>query len=111
MQDKLKIIPEILLTVTDKVYHYEAMHVSDKYIVWAEDSEGSSLEADNYKTEQSIQGTIDYFTKEEFDENVDKIQDALISNCISFYLNSVQYESLDDSGSGYIHYEFVWEVS
>lgn len=111
MQDKLKIIPEILLTVTDKVYHYEAMHVSDKYIVWAEDSEGSSLEADNYKAEQSIQGTIDYFTKEEFDKNVDEIQNALISNCISFYLNSVQYESLDDSGSGYIHYEWVWEVS
>lgn len=111
MQDKLKIIPEILLTVTDKVYHYEAIHVSDKYIVWAEDSEGSSLEADNYKAEQSIQGTIDYFTKEEFDKNVDEIQNALISNCISFYLNSVQYESLDDSGSGYIHYEWVWEVS
>lgn len=111
MQDKLKIIPEILLTVTDKVYHYEAMHVSDKYIVWAEDSEGSSLEADNYKAEQSIQGTIDYFTKEEFDKDVDEIQNALISNCISFYLNSVQYESLDDSGSGYIHYEWVWEVS
>ena len=111
MQDKLKIIPEILLTVTDKVYHYEAMHVSDKYIVWAEDSEGSSLEADNYKAEQSIQGTIDYFTKEEFDKNVDEIQNALISNCISFYLNSVQYESADDSGSNLIHYEWVWEVS
>lgn len=111
MQDKLKIIPEILLTVTDKVYHYEAIHVSDKYIVWAEDSEGSSLEADNYKAEQSIQGTIDYFTKEEFDKNVDEIQNALISNCISFYLNSVQYESADDSGSNLIHYEWVWEVS
>lgn len=111
MQDKLKIIPEILLTVTDKVYHYEAMHVSDKYIVWAEDSEGSSLEADNYKAEQSIQGTIDYFTKEEFDENVDKIQEALTVSCISFYLNSVQYESADDSGSNLIHYEWVWEVA
>lgn len=111
MQDKLKIIQEILLTVTDKVYHYEAMHVSDKYIVWAEDSEGSSLEADNYKAEQSIQGTIDYFTKEEFDENVDKIQEALTVSCISFYLNSVQYESADDSGSNLIHYEWVWEVA
>ena len=111
MQDKLKIIPEILLAVTDKVYHYEAMHVSDKYIVWAEDSEGSSLEADNYKAEQSIQGTIDYFTKEEFDENVDKIQEVLTASCIPFYLNSVQYESADDSGSNLIHYEFVFEVS
>ena len=111
MQDKLKIIPEILLAVTDKVYHYEAIHVSDKYNVWAEDSEGESLEADNYKAEQSIQGTIDYFTKEEFDENVDKIQEALIKSRISFYLNSVQYESADDSGSNLIHYEWVWEVA
>ena len=111
MQDKLKIIPEILLTVTDKVYHYEAMHASDKYIVWAEDSEGSSLEADNYKAEQSIQGTIDYFTKQEYDENVDKIQAALVANRISFYLNSVQYESPDEGYAGYIHYEWVWEVA
>lgn len=111
MTSKLKIIPDLLTTVIDEVYHYEAMHVDDKYIVWAEDSEGSSLEADNHKAEQSIQGTIDYFTKEEFDENVDKIQDALINSCISFYLNSVQYESQDDYGADYIHYEWVWEVS
>lgn len=111
MLSKLKVIPEILLTITDKVFHYEAVKQYDKYIVWAEDSEGSSLETDNYKAEQSIQGTIDYFTKEDMDENVDKIQEALIKSRISFYLNSVQYESLDDSGSGYIHYEWVWEVA
>lgn len=111
MLSKLRIIPEILLTITDKVFHYEAVKQYDKYIVWAEDSEGSSLEADNYKAEQSIQGTIDYFTKEEFDENVDKIQEALIKSRISFYLNSVQYESADDSGSNLIHYEWVWEVA
>ena len=112
MLSKLKIIPEILsVIIPGNVYHYEAFKAYDKYIVWAEDSEGESLEADNHKAEQSIQGTIDYFTKEDMDENVDKIQNALISNCISFYLNSVQNESLDDSGSGYIHYEWVWEVA
>lgn len=111
MLSKLKVIPEILLTITDKVFHYEAVKQYDKYIVWAEDSEGSSLEADNYKAEQSIQGTIDYFTKEEFDENVDKIQAALVANRISFYLNSVQYESPDEGYAGYIHYEWVWEVA
>lgn len=111
MLSKLRIIPEILLTITDKVFHYEAVKQYDKYIVWAEDSEGSSLETDNYKAEQSMQGTIDYFTKEDMDENVDKIQEALIKSRISFYLNSVQYESADDSGSNYIHYEWVWEVA
>lgn len=111
MQDKIKIIPEILLEITENVGHYDVIHKTDKYIVWAEDSEGSSLEADNYKTEQSIQGTIDYFTKQEYDENVDKIQSALVAHRISFYLNSVQYESPDEGYAGYIHYEWVWEVA
>lgn len=111
MLSKLKIIPEILKTVTEDVFHYEAMKQPDKYIVWAEDSEGDSVEGDDSKINQSIQGTIDYFTKEDMDENVDKIQAVLKAACISFYLNSVQYENLDDAGSGYIHYEWVFEVT
>ena len=107
MRSKLKKIPEILKTVTDNVRHYEAMGITDKYIVWAEDSEGSSVEGDNRKINQSIQGTIDYFTKQDFDENVDKIQAALTAACISFYLNSVQYEDETE----YIHYEWVFEVA
>lgn len=111
MQSKIRVIPEILLQITDNVGHYQAMDKTDRYIVWAEDSEGDSVEGDNQKTNQSIQGTIDYFTRQEFDENVDKIQAALTAACISFYLNSVQFESRDESGAGYIHYEWVWEVA
>lgn len=107
MQSKLKVIPELLLKVTDNVGHYEAMKKTDKYIVWAEDSEGSSVEGDNRKVNQSIEGTIDYYTKEEFDPNADKIQQELIDACISFYLESVQYEDETE----YIHYEWVWEVA
>ena len=44
MLSKLKVIPEILRKITDNVNHYEAMEKPDKYIVWAEDSEGSSVE-------------------------------------------------------------------
>lgn len=111
MQSKIQVIPEILLQITDNVGHYQAMEKTDRYIVWAEDSEGDSVEGDNQKTNQSIQGTIDYFTRQEFDKNVDKIQVALTAACISFYLNSVQLESRDESGAGYIHYEWVWEVA
>ncbi len=107
MLSKLEKIPEILKTVTNNVGHYEAMDVADKYIVWAEDSEGSSVEGNNRKINQSIQGTIDYFTKQDFDENVDRIQAALTAACISFYLNSVQYEDETE----YIHYEWVFEVA
>lgn len=111
MQSKLKSIREVLKKITDNVWHYEAMDQPDKYIVWAEDSEGNSVEGDNKKINQSIRGTIDYFTKEEFDQNVDKIQEALREKGISFYLNSVQNESEYDSGSGYVHYEWVFEVA
>lgn len=106
MLSKLRVIPEILKTVTDDVYHYEAMKRLDKYIVWAEDAEGDSVEGDNAKINQSIQGTIDYYTKEDMDENVDKIQATLKDACISFYLNSVQHEEETE----YIHYEWVFEV-
>ena len=72
---------------------------------------GSSVEGDDRKINQSIQGTIDYFTKEEDDAFVEQIQAALKAACISFYLNSVQYEGQDEGGAGYIHYEWVWEVA
>lgn len=111
MISKIKIIPETLLKVTRNVGHYKELEKTDKYIVWAEDSEGSSVEGDNHKVNQSIQGTIDYFTKNEFDENIDKIQQELINADISFYLNSIQYEDPDEGGAGYIHYEWVWEVA
>ena len=101
MLSKLKVIPEVLLTVTTNVGHYEAMDKTDRYIVWAEDSEGSSVEGDNRKTLQTVQGTIDYYTRNEEDENVEKIQEALKTACISFYLNSVQYENPDQGGSGF----------
>lgn len=111
MISKIKIIPETLLKVTSNVGHYKELKKTDKYIVWAEESEGSSVEGDNHKVNQSIQGTIDYFTKDEFDENIDKIQQELINSDISFYLNSIQYEDPDEGGAGYIHYEWVWEVA
>lgn len=95
-----------MLGITDDVYHYEAAGVKDRYIVWAEDSEPRSLGANNHKDGQTIQGTIDYFTKTDFDETVDKIQDALNEARISFRLNSVQYED----ETGYQHYEWLWEV-
>lgn len=100
------IIKNTLLTVTKNVYHYEALKKHDKYIVWAEDSEAGALSVDNKKSMQIIQGTIDYFTKQDGDKNIDLIQKALNNSEISFYLNSIQYEE----ETGYIHYEWVWEV-
>ena len=107
ISDKMKRIRDILLSVTEDVFHYEALKKPDKYIVWAEDLEGNSLHTDNKKKIPVIQGSVDYFTKQEFDSKVDEIQKALSDAGISFYLNSSQYEE----ETGYIHYDWIFEVS
>lgn len=103
---KLSDLRDLLLTVIPEVYHYEASSQSDKYIVWAEDGEAGSNNADDEKIDQVIQGTIDYFTKTEFDSNFELIQEKLNSVDIAWKLNSIQYEEM----TGYIHYEWVWEM-
>ena len=106
MLSMLKQIKEALLTVTPNVFHYEGDNRNDKYIVWAEEQEISTLNADNTKEAKAIQGTIDYFTKADEDSTVDKIETALTEAEISFRLNSVQYED----ETKFIHYEWLFEV-
>jgi hypothetical protein len=97
---------DLLLTVTSDVFHYHAHKKPDKYIVWAEDGQGDSVFADEKMEDRALQGTIDYFTKTEFDPNVELFQTKLTEAEISWRLNSVQHE--DDTG--YIHYEWIWEL-
>lgn len=106
-QNKLAQIKETLTGIEGlEVGHYEYSGTADRYCVWAEDTESSSVESDNYKTEQAIQGTIDLYTKTEFDPYVDAVQDAMKTARISFYLNSVQYEDETEL----IHYEWVFDL-
>ncbi len=102
-EDKIK---EALLQVDVEVFHYYALHPSDRYVVWAEDGEGTELVADNRKIGQVLSGTIDFFTKTEQDPAREEIQRALGDAEISYSLNSVQYEE----ETGYIHYEWRLEV-
>ncbi len=106
IQTKLETIGTELAKITQYTYHYwrSAPKGVKAYIVWAEDEESSSLNADNLKQKQGIHGTIDYFTKTEFDTKVDTIQSTLnaLEN-VSWRLNSVQYEE----ETSFIHHE--WE--
>jgi len=106
IQSKLEPIKAALVEICPETYHYwrSAPKGVKAYIVWAEDEEASSLNGNNLKLEQGIHGTIDYFTKTEFDEVVDDIQEALnaLEN-VSFRINSVQYED----ETMFIHHE--WE--
>jgi len=101
---------DLLLTIGPPVHHYFAKSQKDSFMVWAEDAESGASFGDDKKREQAIQGTLDYFTKTEFDVTVEKIQNTLNDAEISWYLSSIQHEK----DTGYIHYEwvfsFVWEL-
>lgn len=106
MHEKLYQVKNALLSVPCNLFHYYAVKKPDKYIVWAENGEASSLEADGQKQDQVIGGYIDYFTKEDNDPNVALIQEALASAEIAFSLNDVAYEE----ETKYIHYAWKFEV-
>lgn len=107
MLSSLENVMNALLTVsTTSVYHYTAPAGSNRYIVWAEDSEYSALVADNYKPGEVIEGTIDLFTKDEDDTFIGEIPVALNAARIGWELNSVQYED----ETRFIHYEWLFRV-
>lgn len=106
MMSCLEIIQTICTSVTERSWHYAAIDKNAPYCVWAEDSEYSGLSVDNYKGGQLIEGTIDFFTKSEDDENVERFQEELNKARVWWYLNSVQYED----ETGFIHYEWVWRI-
>ena len=102
----LRDIGQALLSVGVPVSHYFTQKQNAPYIVWAEDGQGSMQHANNHVIQQTIQGTIDYFTRVEYDENFYKIQNVLNSLDIGWQLNSVQYED----ETHLIHYEWLWEL-
>ena len=54
----------------DATYHYWRNVQEDRYIIWAEDGESNSFHGGNRKAEQQLTGTIDLFTKTEYDSAV-----------------------------------------
>lgn len=106
MLSSLEELKAVLLTVSENFGHYEALDTSQPYGVWAEDGETANLDADNYKTGQTIEGTIDWFTKNEDDQVITAIPNALNAARIGWELGSVQYED----ETGYIHYEYIFRV-
>lgn len=106
LQSKMATIQRALVQVTPNTYHYWRASVTPPYLIWAEDGEDGSFDADNKKREQQIHGTADYFTRTEFDATVDGIQNALANISCGWRLRSVQYED----ETGLIHYEWEWWV-
>lgn len=109
MMSKLTRLRDALTSIEGlNVTHYWHPRLQAPYCLWAEDGEGDSLHTSNKKQEQVITGTIDYFTKTDFDPMVDEIQSCLNSiESFGWNLNSVQYED----ETNLIHYEWSFEIA
>lgn len=105
--EQLKRVRDALLMVTKDVHHFEKTGSEERYIVWQEGSEGDSLHADDKHEIMVISGTIDLFTKQEYDPWVQEITRALEDAEITCRIESIQYED----ETGYIHYEWRFEVA
>ena len=108
MNSTLSKVKTALTGIKDlKVYHYWRPRLEAPFCIWAEDGEGDSIHTDNRKEEQVISGTIDYFTKTEFDVMADNIQQALNESEIAWELSSVDYED----ETNLIHFTWSFEVA
>lgn len=106
LQSKLRQIGAALATLTPNTYHYFRPVKTTPWIVWAESGEESSFNADNHKVEQRIVGTVECFTKKEFDPLLDSVQGVLDSLNLTWGIESVQYED----ETNLIHYTWNWGV-
>ena len=107
LNSKLKEFAELLrYTSTNEIYHYDATGgKGDRYIVWQEEGESDSLFLDNQHDEIILKGSLDIYTKVEFDDLVDDVIDLFNANGVPFNIISIEYET----NSSYIHYSFDWE--
>lgn len=88
------------------VFHYKRHGSSLPYVIWAEEGEDNSFHSDNGKETQQMTGTVDLYTKTEFDTLADDIQAILISEHVGWELRSCLYED----ETGLIHYQWAWWV-
>lgn len=107
LQSKLQQIGAAFALVTDNCYHYWRPVKDVPCLIWAETGEENSFHANNRKEEQNIAGTVDLFTKTEFDPLVDDVQEALENLGVTWTLSAVLYE--DETKM--IHYTWDWGVS
>lgn len=106
-QSKISDLGEALSDLTELTFHYwrPAPRNASAYIVWSEDGERNSFSADNRKAQQPIHGTIDLFSKTEYDPLVDSIQELLNDyENLSWRLSDVQFEN----ETNFIHHTWEW---
>ena len=74
----LEQVRDIFLSVLPAAtFHYHAWSKPDQYIVWAEEGQVDGVYADNETQIQVTEGTVDLFTKTEYDPVAIQIQQAM----------------------------------
>lgn len=75
---------DMLLTVTEHVYHFEAwQETEDEYIIWQETG-GRSLYGDGARCETVKKAQVDLYTKIEFSDTLDTLLGVLEQHDIAF---------------------------
>lgn len=101
----LKQFRDLLLTVSDDVFHHESTKEND-YIVWHE-VRYMSLKGDNGIAQKAVRIAVDYFSTEEYSDIPDRLTEVLAGNDEVFLKrHTVIYEE----DTGYIHHSFSVEV-
>lgn len=106
LQETIKKLRDALVDAsTVKVYHYWRPNLKAPFIIWQEDGESSSLNLNNHKAQQGIYGTIDFFTKKEYDPVFDAIQ-AKLNSLEDF---GWRYDAtLFEDETNLIHHSWEW---
>ena len=110
ISDKLTALKNVLLNAASRsfnLYHYWRDNPTAPFVVWQEDGEEVSEYGDNAKITQQLTGTIDFYTKTEFDPIIDELQAAMNSFAgFGWELNAVTFET----DTKLIHYHWIWHM-
>ena len=96
----------ILLECCKATYHIDGFKESGNYIIWNEVDTGHTLSADDVRQEESTLIAVDFFSKEEFPDEVDRIREKFKENEIRYRGPSIQF----DKDTGVRHWAYTCEV-
>lgn len=88
------------------IRHYWRAALKPPFLIWSETGDNDSQWGDNHLVYRNIAGTLDYFTKTEFDTAVDDIEAMFDALGCSWSLSDVLYEE----DTNLIHYSWVWNM-
>lgn len=106
LQKKLNQFGKTLAGLPVSVFHFRRSKMSPPYVVWQEEGEGESFLAENGRAEPVIAGSLDYYTKTEYDPVVEQINLLLEQVADAWELVTALYEE----ETHLMHYSWDWEL-